>query len=95
MIACKTNNNSVLRFSGQTITTIILFVVYFHVCCDESKFTDKTTDEQHVSSLAAGLLQYSALILYWPATEYCRELWRLLRCVLVPDSLAASPQLME
>ena len=33
-------------------------------------------------------------MLYWPCTEYCLELMRLLRWVLVPDSLAASPHSM-
>ena len=41
-----------------TITTATLFVVYVYVvCCDEFKSADNTMDEQHLSSLAAGLLQ--------------------------------------
>lgn len=52
---------------------VVVYVINY-VCCDEFKLTDKTSEEQHVSSLAAGLLQYTALILYSPGTEYCLEL---------------------
>ena len=62
-----------------TTAPMTLFVVYFYVCSDEFKSAIRTTDEQQVSSFAAGLLQYTALILYSPETEYCLELCRLLR----------------
>ena len=53
-----THTHTHVRAKNDThTTTITLLVVYFYVCCEEFKSAVKTTEEQQVSSFAAGLLQ--------------------------------------